>query len=210
MRAINYHGGVANLQRHVDNVQGKYGLQCVVAINHFATDTDAELNAVRDVMSAMGVQTAICRHWEQGGKGATDLAKAVVDLVGKPHAPCRFSYEDSMTLWDKAKTLATQIYGAADLRADAKVRKEINRLQDSGFGHLPVCIAKTQYSFSTDPGQKGVPDGHIVDVKEVVLRAGAGFVVFMCGDILTMPGLPKVPAAGRIDLNENGDVIGLS
>jgi len=210
MRAIHYHGGLANLERHVDNVQNKYGLRCVVAINHFATDSDEDLESVRVAMSRLDVQTAVCKHWEHGGKGATDLAKIVVDMLQKPEHSFRFTYDESMSLWDKAKTLATQIYGATDLRADAKVRKEIDRLQTSGFGNLPVCMAKTQYSFSTDPTLKGAASGHIVDVKEVRLKAGAGFVVFICGDILTMPGLPKVPSAGRIDLDDNGNIIGLS
>lgn len=210
MRAIQYHGGLANLERHVDNVQNKYGLQCVVAINHFSTDSEEELEAVRVAMERLDVQTAICKHWEHGGKGATDLAKIVIDMLQKPAEAFRFTYDESLTLWDKAKTLATQIYGAADLRADTKVRKELDRLQAAGFGGLPVCMAKTQYSFSTDPNLKGAASGHIVEVKEVRLKAGAGFVVFICGDILTMPGLPKVPSAERIDLDDSGNVIGLS
>ncbi len=210
MRAINYHGGVANLQRHVDNVRNKYGLPCVVALNHFATDTEDEIASVRDAMTAMGVQMAMCKHWAEGGKGAIDLANMVLDLLSKPHPQCRYTYEDTMTLWDKAKTLATQIYGASDIAADSKARKEIDRLQAAGFGNLPVCMAKTQYSFSSDAHLKGVADGHVLEIKEVRLRAGAGFVVFVCGDILTMPGLPKVPAAGRIDLDDRGNVIGLA
>jgi formate--tetrahydrofolate ligase len=226
MRALKYHGGVdvkevnkenlaalekglANLERHVNNVRNQYGLPCVVSINRFTFDTDAEIELVKKKMAPHGVPVLLANHWAEGGKGATDVAKAVVELVEKGENRFKFVYEDDLTLWDKIKTIATKIYGASDVTADAKVRGQIRRLQDEGYGRYPVCVAKTQYSFSTDAALRGAPSGHVVNIREVRLAAGAEFVVMVCGDIMTMPGLPKVPSAERIDLTEDGKVIGL-
>jgi len=224
VRALKYHGdadlktltqeslpaldkGMTNLERHVDNVQRVYGIPCVVAINHFTSDTEAEVEMIRARMPARGVKTVLATHWADGGKGAADLARAVVDLCGKKSSPS-FVYEDADTLWDKAAKIAQKVYRASGISADAKVRSQINKLQESGYGHYPVCIAKTQYSFSTDASLRGVPEGHIINIREVRLAAGAEFVVMVCGDIMTMPGLPKTPAANHIDL-VNGRVTGL-
>jgi formate--tetrahydrofolate ligase len=226
VRAIKFHGGVnladlgredlpalqrglANVQRHLHNLREVFGLPCVVSINHFASDTDAEHSLLRDEIGRLGVAVHTARHWALGGKGATELAHEVVALC-EQSSTLRFAYKDSDTLWDKLHKLATRTYGAAEVRATAAVRAQIQRLQDGGYGHYPVCVAKTQYSFSTDPTLRGAPSGHVLDVREVRLSAGAEFVVMVCGDIMTMPGLPKVPAALHIDLNEQGEIVGLS
>ncbi|MCY7314589.1 MAG: formate--tetrahydrofolate ligase [Rubrivivax sp.] len=226
VRALKYHGGVelqalsapdlgaltrglANLERHVANLQGVFGLPCVVAINHFASDTDAEHALLRERIGALGAAVHTARHWAEGGRGAIALAHEVVRLADSPSA-LRFTYSDEDTLWDKLRLVATRIYGAADVRASAAVRAQIQRLQDGGHGTLPVCIAKTQYSFSTDPKLRGAPSGHTVEVREVRLNAGAGFVIMVCGNVMTMPGLPAVPASERIDLDERGQIVGLS
>jgi formate--tetrahydrofolate ligase len=226
LRALKYHGGVdlknlnqanlealekgmANLERHVRNVREVYGLPCVVCINHFSHDTDAELALVEEKMRSHDAPVVVARHWAEGGKGAEDLAREVVRVVERGDNHFRFVYEDSLPLWDKARAVATQIYGAAGIDADAKVRAQIAKLQAEGYGHYPVCIAKTQYSFSTDPSLRGAPSGHTVNIREVRLSAGAQFVVLVCGDIMTMPGLPKVPAATKIDLTPDGKVVGL-
>jgi formate--tetrahydrofolate ligase len=193
----------------VSNVRNQYGLPCFVSINRFTCDTDAEIELVKKKMAPHGVPVLLANHWAEGGKGATDVAKAVVELVEKGENRFKFVYEDDLTLWDKIKTIATKIYGASDVTADAKVRGQIRRLQDEGSGRYPVCVAKTQYSFSTDAALRGAPSGHVVNIREVRLAAGAEFVVMVCGDIMTMPGLPKVPSAERIDLTEDGKVIGL-
>jgi formate--tetrahydrofolate ligase len=151
----------------------------------------------------------VARHWAEGGKGAEDLARAVVDLIDKVPANFKFVYEDNVPLWDKIKTIATKIYGAADITADSKVRARIKELQEGGYGHYPVCMAKTQYSFSTDPKLLGAPSGHIINVREVRLSAGAEFVVVICGALMTMPGLPKVPSSEKIDITDDGKVVGL-
>ena len=151
----------------------------------------------------------LATHWADGGAGAAEVAKTVVELIDKGGADFKFVYEDALPLWDKMKAIATKIYGAADITADAKVRGQIKKLQDDGYGHYPVCVAKTQYSFSTDPHLRGAPSGHIVNIREVRLAAGAEFVVMVCGDIMTMPGLPKVPSAEKIDLTDDGRVVGL-
>ncbi|ODV09837.1 MAG: formate--tetrahydrofolate ligase [Rubrivivax sp. SCN 70-15] len=225
VRALKYHGGaalpdlgredlaaldkgLANLQRHVENVTQRYGLPCVVAINHFTADTEAEIALLRERVAALGVPLALARHWAEGGAGATDLAHEVVRLCDGA-SRFRFVYDDADPLWDKMRKVATQVYGAADISAAADVRAQIQSLQDSGYGHYPVCVAKTQYSFSTDPKQRGAPSGHVVDIREVRLAAGAEFIVLVCGDIMTMPGLPKVPSAEVIDLTEDGRVVGL-
>ena len=226
VRALKYHGGVnlpdlgqedlgalerglANLERHLHNLREVFGVPCVVGINHFAADTEAEHALLRQRIGALGVPVHSCRHWAEGGAGATALAQEVVRLAEAP-STLRFAYEDADPLWDKLRKLATRIYGASDVRASAAVRAQVQHLQDSGWGHLPVCVAKTQYSFSTDPKLRGAPSGHVLDLREVRLAAGAEFVVMICGDIMTMPGLPKVPAAEHIDIDDTGRVIGLS
>ena len=225
VRALKFHGGVelkalghedlaalghglANLERHVRNLRDVFGVPCVVSINHFAADTEAEHALLRERIGALGVPVLTARHWAEGGRGAVDVAREVVRLCEQP-STLRFAYEDSDPLWEKMRLLATRIYGAADISASADVRAQIARLQEAGYGHYPVCVAKTQYSFSTDPTQRGAPSGHTVNVREVRLAAGAEFVVMVCGDIMTMPGLPTVPSAELIDLDEQGRVVGL-
>ncbi len=226
IRALKYHGGVelrelnkenlpalekgiANLARHVDNVRNRFGLPCVVSINHFTHDTDAEVALLKRKIATPETPVVLAKHWAHGGAGAEDVAHAVAGLIDKGASGFRFVYEDSATLWEKVRAVATKIYGAADVTADAKVKAQIQKLQDDGYGHYPVCIAKTQYSFSTDASARGAPSGHIINVREVRLAAGAEFVVMVCGDIMTMPGLPKVPAATKIDLTDDGKVVGL-
>src|ERR1700704_1051313 len=225
VRALKYHGGVevanlgqenlaalesgvANLGRHIDNVRHQYGLPCTVAINQRVEDTPNEIRKLMDLVSPMGVKVILARHFAEGGKGAVEVAKEVVRLCEQPGG-FKFVYDDNATLWDKVKAVATRIYHAADIDADAKVRAQINELQHSGYGHYPVCIAKTQYSFTTDPKLRGAPSHHIVHIREVRLNAGAEFIVVICGDIMTMPGLPEVPAANSIDVDENGKISGL-
>jgi formate--tetrahydrofolate ligase len=226
LRALKHHGGVdakdlntpnlaalekgmANLERHVDNIRNRYGLPCVVSINHFTSDTEPELDLLRQKMDQQGVPVVVARHWSQGSAGAEELARMVVKLAESGTAKMRFVYEDADTLWDKMKAIATQVYGAADISADSAVRAKIDKLQQDGYGHYPVCVAKTQYSFSTDPKLRAAPSGHIVNVREVRLAAGAEFVVMICGDIMTMPGLPKEPASMRIDIDDDGRISGL-
>ena len=226
LRALKHHGGVdakdlntpnlaalekgmANLERHVDNIRNRYGLPCVVSINHFTSDTEPELDLLRQKMDQQGVPVVVARHWSQGSAGAEDLARMVVKLAESGTAKMRYVYEDSDTLWDKMKAIATQVYGATDISADAAVRARIAKLQQDGYGHYPVCVAKTQYSFSTDPKLRAAPSGHTVNVREVRLAAGAEFVVMICGDIMTMPGLPKEPASMRIDIDDDGKISGL-
>ncbi len=201
--------GIANLERHLNNLRNHFGLPVVIAINHFATDTEAELRLVQQTVAHHGAPAVVTRHFEAGGAGAEELAREVVRLADSGAANFRLLYDDDLPLWQKMKTVATQIYGAADVTADTKVRTQIRRLQDEGYGRLPVCVAKTQYSFSTDPLLRGAPSGHVVNVREVRLAAGAEFVVMTCGDIMTMPGLPKEPAATRIDVDDSGRIVGL-
>ena len=230
MRALKMHGGVprdrldqedlgalqrglANLQRHVRNV-GKFGVPAVVAINAFAADTEAEHEMVRQACrETLGVDAIVCRHHAEGSKGAEELARAVTELAARPARRgsdgFRVLYPDDLPLWDKVRTVATELYGASDIIADKKVRDRFRELQSEGFGRFPVCIAKTQYSFSTDPDLRGAPSGHVVPIREVRLAAGAGFIVVICGDIMTMPGLPKSPAAERIRIGESGQTEGL-
>ena len=224
VRAIKYHGGVdvreldhenpralgkglSNLERHVDNVRNVYGVPCVVAINRFAFDTAAELDAVRARMAALGVPVVTANHWAEGGRGAIELASEVVALCEQPVRPA-FVYDDDDSLWQKVEKIARKVYRASEVTADSKVRARIRKLQDDGYGRYPVCVAKTQYSFSTDPQLRGAPVDHVLNIREVRLAAGAGFVVMVCGDIMTMPGLPKVPSANAIDLVD-GRVVGL-
>jgi formate--tetrahydrofolate ligase len=226
IRALKYHGGVdlkelntenldaltkgvTNLERHVNNIRNHFGLPCVVAINHFSFDTDAEIALLKRIMTHHEAPIVVCRHWAEGGKGAEELARTVVDMVDKVPGGFHFVYEESATLWDKATAIATKLYGASQVTADSKVRAQIKRLQESGYGHYPVCIAKTQYSFSTDANLRGAPSNHEINIREVRLAAGAEFVVLVCGEIMTMPGLPKVPAATKIDLDDSGKVAGL-
>jgi formate--tetrahydrofolate ligase len=224
VRALKMHGGVAkddlkgenveavqrgcaNLRRHIDNVR-KFGVAPVVAINRFITDTDAELQAVMQAAQDAGTQAFVCTHWAEGGKGIEALARHVADVADSGTADFKPLYPDSLPLWDKVRLIATEIYGAADIAAEAAVRNRFNELQDH-YGHLPVCMAKTQYSFSTDPTLLGAPSGHIVTVRELRLSAGAEFIVVITGDIMTMPGLPKVPSANAIRLNARGQIEGL-
>jgi len=226
IRALKFHGGaelkelnrenlsalergIANLERHVNNVRNHFGLPCVVSINHFTHDTSAEIDLLTRKMAHHEAPVVVARHWAEGGKGAEELARTAVDVIDRIPSDFHFVYEDDAPLWDKMKAIATKIYGAAEIAADAKVRAQIKKLQEDGFGHYPVCVAKTQYSFSTDPGLRGAPSGHVVNVREVRLAAGAEFVVMICGDVMTMPGLPKVPSAERIDLTDDGKVVGL-
>ncbi len=225
VRALKHHGGVAkdqlsvenvdalakgmvNLERHVNNVKNVYGIPTVVSINRFTADTEAEMKLLTERVEKLGVKVVVANHWAEGGKGAANLAHIVVDLCEQKSSPT-FVYEDSDTLWDKMKKIATKVYGAADISADSKIRNRIKELQEGGYGHYPVCVAKTQSSFSTDANVRGAPSGHMVNVREVRLSAGAEFVVMICGDIMTMPGLPKVPSAEKIDLTDDGKVVGL-
>jgi len=226
VRALKYHGGVdlkelnkenlaalekgvANLERHVNNIRNHYGLPCVVSINQFTFDTTAEIELLKKKMAHHEAPVILAKHWAEGGAGAAEVAHAVVDLIEKVPTNFKFVYDDAMPLWDKIKTIATKIYGAADVTADSKVRGQIKKLQEDGYGHYPVCVAKTQYSFSTDPQLRAAPSGHVINIREVRLAAGAEFVVMVCGDVMTMPGLPKVPSAEKIDLTDEGKVVGL-
>jgi formate--tetrahydrofolate ligase len=200
--------GFTNLERHVRNIREHFGLPCVVSINHFTFDTEAEINLLRQKLEPHGVPVVVARHWAEGGKGAEDLARKVVELTETGGKDFKFLYEDSQTLWEKMKSIATKIYGASDISADADVRKQIEKLQEN-YGHYPVCVAKTQYSFSTNPKLLGAPSDHVINIRSVRLSAGAEFVVMICGDIMTMPGLPKVPSSEKIDIDENGKVVGL-
>jgi formate--tetrahydrofolate ligase len=200
--------GLANLERHIANVQ-KFGVPAVVAINRFSADTEAELDLVKEAVKAQfGVEAIVCEHWARGGAGAEDLARAVTAIADSGASEFHTLYPDSMSLLEKTKLIAREIYGAADAVADDSVRAQFKQLQDAGYGDLPICVAKTQYSFSTDPALKGAPSGHVTPIRDVRLRAGAGFVVVLMGDIMTMPGLPRVPAAEMIRLAD-GQVEGL-
>jgi formate--tetrahydrofolate ligase len=224
VRALKYHGGqdlktitdenletlgkgMVNLERHINNIQGVFGMPCVVSINRFDTDTAAELALLEERVNALGVDVVLASHWADGGKGAETLARKVVELCERP-SELTFAYADDASLWDKISTIASRIYGASEVTADAKIRGQIKDLEAQGYGHFPVCVAKTQYSFSTDPALRGAPTGHSLNIREVRLAAGAEFIVMVCGDIMTMPGLPKVPSSERIDLVD-GQVVGL-
>jgi formate--tetrahydrofolate ligase len=201
--------GIATLERHIDNMTREFGLPCVVALNHFVHDTAAEVALLQARVAATGVPLVVARHWAEGGRGAEELARAVVACATPPGPAPQFLYPDTATLWDKAEAVARKIYRAAGISATAKARATLDRLQAQGHGHLPVCIAKTPYSFTTDPAIRGAVQGHVIDVREVRLSAGAEFVVLVCGDIMTMPGLPVVPAAASIDVDDDGRIIGL-
>jgi formate--tetrahydrofolate ligase len=200
--------GCANLGRHIRNL-GQFGVPVTVAINHYVTDTDAEHQAIRDFCARFNVGCTVSSHWEHGGKGAVDLAQTVVDLIDSQTAQFRPLYMDEKPLWDKVRTIARSIYGADDVLADKKVRRQIAELEEAGYGHYPICMAKTQYSFSTDPLLLGAPTGHDVAVREVRLATGAEFLVVICGAIMTMPGLPRVPSAENIDVTPAGRITGL-
>ena len=226
IRALKFHGGAeravlneenlaaldkgfANLERHVRNVRDVFGLSCVVSINHFTHDTDAELKLLEQKCTALGVPVVVARHWAQGGAGAEALARTVVELVDAAKSNLQFVYEDDQPLVMKIEAVARRVYGAAGIKLDSKAQTRLDELEKEGYGHFPVCIAKTQYSFSSDATLRGAPDGHTLAVREIRLSAGAGFVVAVCGEIMTMPGLPKVPAANRIDLDDKGKITGL-
>ena len=225
VRALKYHGGVnkedlngenlealekgmVNLERHLNNIQNNYGLPCIVCLNHFVNDTDAEIELLKSKVEAIGGKIVISKHWADGGAGAEELAKTVVDVVDNNPGKHKYVYEDNVSLWEKIETIATKIYGAGEVTADTKVRAEIENL-NKDYGSLPICMAKTQMSFTTDPAYRGAPTGHNVNISEVRLANGAGFVVAIAGNMMTMPGLPKVPAAERIDVDENGKIVGL-
>jgi formate--tetrahydrofolate ligase len=225
IRALKMHGGVtkdnlktenvdavkkgcSNLARHLENVM-KFGVPPIVAINRFVTDTDSEVDAVRKAAEALGAKAILCNHWAEGGAGIIDLAKHVVDICESGKADFKPLYPDDMPVWEKVETIATKLYGASEVTADKAVRQRFQELQDAGYGKFPICMAKTQYSFSTDPNAKGAPSGHTIQVREVRLSAGAEFLVVITGEIMTMPGLPRVPAANSIRLNDNGMIEGL-
>lgn len=199
--------GCVNLERHLCNIRQHFGLPCVVAINHFTSDTEFELACLQDRVAALGAKAVICRHWAQGGLGAEELAREVLQAVDQPSS-FRFLYQDNLPLWEKIETIATKIYGAAEVSAEPKVRQHLERLSEL-HRHYPVCIAKTQYSLACDPHLRGAPAGHALTVREVRPAHGAEFAVVICGNIMTMPGLPKRPAAERIDVDESGRIIGL-
>ena len=225
VRALKYHGGVdvkelnaencdalekglVNLERHVHNVIENYGLPCVVSINKFTFDTAKEIEIIKSRMSELGVSVVLAEHWAKGGEGAEELAKEVVKLVDKGSGP-KFVYQDGDSLWEKVTKVATKIYGASNVTASTKVKKQLSDWENAGFGKYPICVAKTQSSFSTDASVRGAPSDHTVNIREVRLAAGAGFIVMVCGDIMTMPGLPKVPSAEKIDVDGDGKVVGL-
>lgn len=206
VQAVN--DGCSNLGRHIENVKS-FGVPVVVAINHFVTDTDAEVQAIKDYVSSQGSEAILCRHWELGSKGAKELATRVSEIAESGASQFAPLYEDDLSLMAKIETVAKRIYRADEVLADKKIRDQLKQWEDAGYGHLPVCMAKTQYSFSTDPSLRGAPVGHSLPVREVRLSAGAGFVVVVCGEIMTMPGLPRVPSAEAIMLNDAGEIEGL-
>jgi len=201
--------GLPNLERHINNVK-KFGLELVVAINHFITDTDKEVKLIKEYCSKLGIKVSLCTHWSEGGKGAKDLAQNVVELCKKNNKEnFKYLYKDETPILKKVETIAKEIYGANGIEVDDKVKEQVNIIEKYGFGKFPVCIAKTQYSFSTDPKLKGAPSGHTLPIRDIRLSSGAGFVVVICGAIMTMPGLPRVPAAYSIKLNKKGEIEGL-
>jgi formate--tetrahydrofolate ligase len=225
IRALKMHGGVAkdalktenlaalekgfaNLERHVQNVRS-YGVPVIVSVNRFSSDTEAEIALIKRLCDKLGVECVLADHWAHGGAGAADLARTVIRTIEITPSKFKPLYPDEMPLWDKARTIAQKIYGAADITADKSVKDRFAELEKEGFGRLPICVAKTQYSFSTNPDAKGAPAGHTIPIREVRLSAGAEFVVVVCGDIMTMPGLPKVPAANNIELSADGRITGL-
>jgi len=202
--------GMANMDRHVANIRENYGLPVIVALNRFGSDTDRELDLIKKHLAEQGVEALVCTHFANGSKGATELARAMVKLIDTKPGSVKFVYDDQDTLWKKIGKVAKHIYHASEVVADTAVRNKIEKFQEDGFGELPICIAKTQYSFSTDPKLRGAPSGHVFNVRDVYLSAGAGFMVVLSGDIMTMPGLPKKPASDNIDIDENGQIVGLA
>ncbi|HZS63695.1 MAG TPA: formate--tetrahydrofolate ligase [Xanthobacteraceae bacterium] len=200
--------GMTNLQRHVENIQ-KFGLPAVVSINRFSADTDAEIALVKEKCKALGVEALMADHWAMGGQGAAEVARAVVKAIDAGAGKVKFLYPDEMPLFEKIRTIAKEIYRANDATADKSVKDQLKAWEEMGYGKLPICVAKTQYSFSTNPDAKGAPTGHSINVREVRLSAGAEFVVAICGEIMTMPGLPKVPSAEAIDVGADGKIVGL-
>lgn len=200
--------GFDNLARHVENTR-KFGVPVIVAINRFSADSDSEISVLRQLCAEIGVSAIVCDHWARGSKGAVDLAKQVIQMIDDNTQSFQYLYDDDMRLWDKVRTIAQEIYGAQGIIADKKIRDEFKLLQEQGYGHLPVCIAKTPLSFSTDPLLKNAPSNHVVPIRELRLSTGAGFLVVICGDVMTMPGLPKVPTAEQISVNESGQIEGL-
>jgi formate--tetrahydrofolate ligase len=226
VRALKYHGGmelkelgddrperlaegIANLERHATNLSQRFGIPVVVALNHFTTDRDSEIALVRQRLKALGIEVVLARHWAEGSAGAEELASAVLRILEKDKAPLQLLYQDQESLIAKLEAVATKTYGARDVAINARVLAQLKLLEERGFGHLPICIAKTPYSFSSDPKLRGAPSGHTLLVREARLSAGAGFIVMICGDIMTMPGLPKVPAANSIDVDDQGQITGL-
>jgi len=226
IRALKYHGGckledlnkegcdylkkgLVNLERHVNNMKNHYGLPVVVGINGFVFDTDKERKILQDKSDELGVPIVSSTHWADGGAGAKELAETVVETIENSENKFEYLYDDDVDLWTKMETIAKKIYGASSISAPTNVKKQIDELQANGYGHYPVCVAKTQYSFSTDPTLRGAPSNHDIAIREVRLAAGAEFIVMVCGDIMTMPGLPKVPAAEKIDLDSDGNITGL-
>ena len=225
IRALKYHGGIArdqlsepnaeavrkgfsNLAQHIDNIR-QFGVPAVVAVNSFSADTNEERESLQELCAAVGVEAIDCYHWADGGAGAEVLARKVVTMADSGEADFTTLYEDTIPLVDKIRTIAQRLYCAEDILLDKRVAQQLAQLEEDGFGELPVCMAKTQYSFSTDPTMLGAPKGHTVPIREVRLAAGAGFVVAICGEIMTMPGLPRVPAANSIRIDDSGQVEGL-
>src|SRR6056300_306884 len=200
--------GLVNLKRHIENIR-KYGLPVAVAVNHFITDTENETKTLIEACKDMGIKATLCTHWSNGGEGTKELASHVVELIEKEKSDFKFLYENETPLFKKVETVAKEIYRASEVVADTKIREQLKSFEDQGYGELPICIAKTQYSFSTDPNLKGAPTGHVLQIREVRLSSGAEFIVIICGAIMTMPGLPRVPAADSIKLNDKGDIEGL-
>ncbi|HIM32478.1 MAG TPA: formate--tetrahydrofolate ligase [Pelagibacteraceae bacterium] len=201
--------GLPNLERHIKNIK-KFGLQVTVAINHFISDTDKEIKIIEEHCSKLGVKANLCMHWAKGGEGIKELANHVVELCKKAKKEnFKLLYSNDVSLWQKIEIIAKEIYGASEVMADMKIRNQLKKMQEDGFGKLPICIAKTQYSFSTDPNLKGAPTGHTLPIREIKLSSGAEFIIVICGAIMTMPGLPRVPAADSIKLNNKGEIEGL-
>ena len=225
IRALKFHGGVVkdelnqenlaaveagfeNLERHYKNITEHYGLPCVVCVNHFTFDTDAEIALLQEKCAALGATCIVSKHWANGGEGAEDLANAVVEIVDNREPEFKFVYDENLSLWEKIETIATKLYGEGSVTASAKVKSQL-AAWNADYGTFPICIAKTQMSFSTNPALKGAPSGHTIEIRDVRLANGAGFVVAIAGDMMTMPGLPKVPAAERIDIDDDGKITGL-
>ena len=225
VRALKFHGGIAkenlntenlaaleegfsNLERHYHNITQHYGLPCVVCINHFTFDTEAEINLLKQKCEALGAKCIVSKHWAQGGEGAEDLANAVLEVTNASTGEFTYVYDENLSLWEKIETIATKLYGASRITANAKVKAQLAEW-NAEYGKFPICMAKTQMSFSTNPNAKGAPSGHSLEIRDVKLANGAGFIVAIAGDIMTMPGLPKVPAAERIDIDDDGKITGL-